>query len=156
MGFLMPLYRIVYFSRTADDIDLAERHDQILAVSRRNNAKDAISGALVAGNGFYLQCLEGRRSVVNQAFLRVAQDRRHEGVELLEAVPVHERLFAAWPMLFINVHLTPPVEVSRFTADHTFDPSLMTPTMAVSFVTAAAQYAISNAPLADTSSVILL
>ena len=152
----MPLYRIVYFSKTTDDVDLSARYDQILETSRRNNARDAISGALVAGNGFYLQCLEGRRAAINQAFLRIAQDRRHDGVELLEAHPVHERLFAAWPMLFIDLHQTPPVEVRRFTADHTFDPSLMTPTMAVSFVTAAAQYAISSAPLTDTSSVILL
>lgn len=152
----MPLYRIVYFSRTANDPDAESSHDHILATSRRNNERDAISGALVAGNGFYLQCLEGRRGRVNEAFLRIATDRRHEGVELVVVQPANERLFAAWPMLFIDLHETPPVEIRRFTADHTFDPSLMTPEMAVSFLAATAHYAINHASLTDASNVILL
>jgi hypothetical protein len=152
----MPLYRIIYFSRTANCQNQENSHDQILATSRRNNEVDAISGALVAGNGFYLHCLEGRRGRVNGAFLRIARDRRHEGVELLDVQPVNERLFAAWPMLFIDLHETPPVEIRRFTADHTFDPSLMTPSMAVSFLAATANYAVNHASLSDTSSVILL
>jgi hypothetical protein len=152
----MPLYRIVYFSRTANSQDTDNNHDQILSTSRRNNERDAISGALVAGNGFYLQCLEGRRGRVNEAFLRITGDRRHESVELLEVKPVNERLFATWPMLFIDLHETPPVEIRRFTADHTFDPSLMTPEMAVSFLIATANYAVDHASLSDASNVILL
>ena len=152
----MPLYRIVYFSRIADGQDIADSHDQILATSRRNNEHDAISGALVVGNSFYLHCLEGRRGRVNATFQRIAADRRHDGVELLEVLPVNERLFAAWPMLFIDLHQTPPVEIRRFTADHTFDPSLMTPLMAVSFLSAIAHYAVNHASLSDESNVILL
>jgi hypothetical protein len=89
--------RLIYASRAvkADD---ASDHDAILAVSRRNNGMDGISGILWSHDGRFLQLLEGPPESVGSAYERIARDRRHTDIEVLEDRCVDERLFADWSM----------------------------------------------------------
>lgn len=54
------MIQIAYFS-TAAVPQTPELIHNILAVSRANNARDDISGLLVAGGGRYMQVIEGSR-----------------------------------------------------------------------------------------------
>lgn len=70
----------------------------ILAVSRRCNERDGITGALICRGDLYLQLLEGPQELVEAAYQRIGWDRRHLDIKLLSRRTVTERLFPGWAM----------------------------------------------------------
>ena len=93
----VSLHRLVYWSRNAlfhTTSDLEAEMRAILAVSRRNNARENITGALLLYNdGCFAQVLEGPPAAVSQRFERIRTDPRHHDVTLLQAGPAPRRLF---------------------------------------------------------------
>jgi hypothetical protein len=92
----MSIFQLIYASRPFgfDEGTLAA----ILIVSRRNNARDGVTGALICRGDLYLQLLEGPQEMVERAFQRIEWDRRHLEVKLLSRRNVTERLFPGWAM----------------------------------------------------------
>ncbi len=90
------IFRVVYCSRVRPGmtIDLPA----ILEISRRNNARDGITGALMSCGGGFAQALEGPLDAVQRTFERIQCDPRHSDVVVLEARSVDERLFGKWDM----------------------------------------------------------
>ena len=89
------MIQIVYISTAKVGADALP---QILAVSRTNNARDAITGLLYAGGGRFLQVLEGPSLKVDLAIARIAKDPRHRAVVTLSRREIAEREFGAWSM----------------------------------------------------------
>lgn len=71
----------------------------ILSGARRNNRRDAITGALLCRHDLYLQLIEGPAAAIDAAYARIAVDDRHTDVRLLLTDTVGERMFAGWDML---------------------------------------------------------
>ena len=92
----MPIFQLIYASTPFgfDEGTLAG----LLIVSRRNNERDGITGALICRGDLYLQLLEGPQEMVDSAFRRIKWDRRHVDVRLLSRQNVTERLFPEWAM----------------------------------------------------------
>ena len=92
----MPLLQVVYASRPFgfDSSVLSN----ILIDARRANARDDITGALIARQDLYLQLLEGPEDKVRAAYDRIARDDRHVEVTPLVDRRVTERLFPGWAM----------------------------------------------------------
>ena len=100
---MTALYRVVYCSRNVlpeHPGALAAQVRRILEVSRRNNARDGISGALLFSGGCFAQALEGPQDAVETAFERIQCDERHTEITVLGAGPIAERDFADWSMAF--------------------------------------------------------
>lgn len=76
--------------------------DRMLATARRRNPQVGVTGALLFNEDWFVQILEGGRAAVHATFHRIAQDPRHEGVELLVDMAVPERLFPDWSMGFVG------------------------------------------------------
>ena len=100
---MTQLYRVLYCSRntvagTPEDVAADVR--AILACSRRNNARDGITGGLLFSAGVFAQVLEGPASAVERTFERIQCDERHGEVTVLQAGPVAARDFPAWSMAF--------------------------------------------------------
>ena len=94
----MPgLHTIVYVSHALGDVPDAEL-ERILEVSRRNNTRDGITGALLHHDGSFMQCLEGDEAAVRTAYARIERDQRHGGVMVLLDEPITERSFPDWSM----------------------------------------------------------
>lgn len=73
--------------------------DDILTVSRFNNARDGITGALICRGDLYLQLIEGPEDAIAATFARIeADDDRHVNVQPLVSRPVSERIFPGWAM----------------------------------------------------------
>ncbi len=70
----------------------------ILLVARRNNPRDAITGALICRRDLYLQLLEGPQDAVEARYRSIARDDRHLEVVKRVSRPVTERLFPKWAM----------------------------------------------------------
>jgi len=92
----MPVTQLIYASRPFgfDNLALAG----ILAVARRNNVRDGITGALICREDIYLQLLEGGQTEVKAAFDRIIRDDRHTDIKLLWTGETETRLFPHWAM----------------------------------------------------------
>ncbi len=103
-----PLYRLLYCSRNiiAPDLPSGQAVDMervlrdILAVSRRRNKADTITGALLFTASGFAQVLEGYRETVERTFERIGSDPRHAEVSVLAFTPIERRSFPDWPMAF--------------------------------------------------------
>lgn len=71
----------------------------ILTEARRNNRRDAITGALICRQDLYLQLIEGPAAAIDSLFARIAVDDRHGDVHVLRTATVDERMFPRWEML---------------------------------------------------------
>jgi len=120
------LVRLMYASRTAADVD----QDALLAIVRQckdNNPALGVTGLLChcSSSGIFMQALEGGRSAVNQLYLKIAADKRHTDVELLNYEEVTERRFAGWAMGQVNMTRLNPGLLLKYSATPTLDPYAM-------------------------------
>ncbi|MCD9148052.1 BLUF domain-containing protein [Pseudophaeobacter sp. MA21411-1] len=74
--------------------------EALLAVARRNNQRDHISGLLMYHDGSFLQVLEGEREAVEACITRIAANPNHTQFLRLVQGEVPDRLFPAWSMGF--------------------------------------------------------
>ncbi len=88
------MLQLVYISSSVGKPDVA----QILAASRRNNARDGITGLLYADGVRFLQALEGPADAVEAAFARIKGDPRHRAVVILSRRTIETREFGPWQM----------------------------------------------------------
>ncbi|MBV9881912.1 MAG: BLUF domain-containing protein [Sphingomonadaceae bacterium] len=93
------MFQLVYISTARQPI-VPEMVEQILAASRRNNARNGISGLLVAGRRRFLQALEGPEQAVLDAYAEIKRDPRHHALVLLTGRSVETRAFGDWSMAF--------------------------------------------------------
>ncbi|UZK66399.1 BLUF domain-containing protein [Sphingomonas sp. M1-B02] len=84
----------------------------ILAVSRANNRRDAITGMLYADGGRFLQALEGPPDKVEAAIDRIKADKRHRSIVILSSREIETREFGEWEM----AHSTPGEDADSFIA----------------------------------------
>ena len=102
---MSDLYRLVYTSR--NHLEGGEDEQKaavagVLAVSKRNNARVGVTGALLFNSGSFAQVLEGSRTAVETTFERIQRDPRHSDVAVLQCEPVASRAFPNWSMGFIG------------------------------------------------------
>lgn len=90
---------ITYVS-VADPLIGADDIEAILASARRNNEREALTGAL-AYNGYnFLQLLEGPAEKVEACLATIRADPRHSGMVEVRRRTVEVRDFGDWAMLY--------------------------------------------------------
>lgn len=117
----MYLIKLVYASRVSSGVTGATVKE-ILAVSRRNNARDGITGSLLFNSDFFLQCLEGPREAVNRAYLRILRDARHQDPQILDYGELVSRGFGAWSMGYIGEGPLNRETILKYLPGEQFDP----------------------------------
>ena len=92
----MTIHQLIYMSEPFgfDDGIL----NGILSISRRNNTRDGLTGALVCRRDIYLQLLEGPMAAVEATYARIAGDDRHLALKRLWSGEVGDRIFPDWAM----------------------------------------------------------
>lgn len=93
----MAVHQLIYMSEPFgfDDGML----NGILSISRRNNTREDITGALICRRDIYLQLLEGPRAPIEAAFARIKRDDRHLAIAHLCEGDAPMRIFPDWAML---------------------------------------------------------
>jgi len=92
----MPLVQLVYASRPFGYNEAALAG--ILLDARHCNARDGITGALIARQDLFLQLLEGPAESVDAAYQRISRDDRHIEVRRLTRRETQTRMFPGWAM----------------------------------------------------------
>ena len=93
------MLQLVYISTSRQPLD-PQALDQILAVSRRNNAKAGVTGLLLSGGRRFLQVLEGPEHQLHATFDRIAADPRHFAIVELSKREIMSRQFGEWAMAY--------------------------------------------------------
>ena len=94
------LHRLVYVSRShmptdgSADAEIAD----IVAKSSQRNRSVAVTGVLLAYNGWFIQALEGSYDTLKPLYDRICGDPRHGEVILKIVEPATARLFNRWGM----------------------------------------------------------
>jgi len=105
------MLQLVYVSSVSPNAANADPAT-ILAASRANNGRDAITGLLYSDGTRFLQALEGPQDKVEAAFERIRQDSRHRAVVVLSRRDIDAREFGEWAM----AHRTPGSDADQFIA----------------------------------------
>lgn len=95
------MIRLIYISRT-DNITF-ENNKDILTSSFEFNQGHDVSGVLVYGLGFFIQCLEGDEKTVDALYETISQDTRHYDVKLVCKTQIDKRDFPQWNMSLMNI-----------------------------------------------------
>jgi hypothetical protein len=131
----MNIVRLIYASRLKKKLDHAAV-EKIADVSRRNNRKLGVTGALCSSPRGFLQILEGPPAAVNELYNRIVRDPRHADVTLLEYVRVPFREFENWSMAYIHTDEIAQALLHKYSTHRVFDPFTMGPMQARVFLLA--------------------
>lgn len=101
----MGLLSILYVSTCNLGGNPGNEIDKILAVSRWNNAKLGITGAIAYTGGQFAQCIEGPATVVEALLARITADPRHGDVSIVQRSDINERQFSGWSMAYAGPSL---------------------------------------------------
>ena len=117
------LVRLMYASRAADSVN-AEELAAILKKSKENNAAAGVTGVLCFcfDADIFLQVIEGSRNAVSALYNRIAQDRRHREVVLLNYEEIGERHFSSWSMGQVNMNRLNPALLLKYSERSVLDP----------------------------------
>ncbi len=93
------LHQIAYVSLSREKLDASTLSD-ILSTSKSNNGREEITGVLMYHDRIYFQIIEGEKAVVEDLFVRIEEDDRHESIALIWDDDVEHRDFPKWLMGF--------------------------------------------------------
>ena len=88
---------VIYTSSAAPGLSVRDL-DDILAVSRRNNAGWHLTGVLLFEGGTFLQVVEGPAWPLAKALSRIQADQRHSKMDVLSDYETDRRYFPQWAM----------------------------------------------------------
>ena len=114
----MSLVSLIYTSDAIGSVDV----ESILSVTRRQNETNSITGTLFFRADHFIQCLEGSREAVNQAYARIMKDERHENLLLLDYRDICERSFPGWSMGYLPESSISQPTLLKYSGSQRFDP----------------------------------
>ena len=102
IAIILPMHRLIYKSRCIGTVgwDLV---NEIIGSSEAQNTQDNITGVLLATESHFLQVIEGEFEEINNLFLRIARDAKHDKVQLISFACIESRLFGGWAMHGVGI-----------------------------------------------------
>jgi len=128
----MPV-RLVYYSRALRDMSLQDIQN-ILSTARHNNAELEICGMLCYESNWFIQALEGDRDEVNELYLEIADDPRHDNIVIISYDYVDSCIFPNWHMGYASNSGLVNQMLTQFGME-TLDPEQLTAAQALEFLT---------------------
>lgn len=130
----MYLTRLMYFSTANSSVDA--NVEQILDSARTFNKTEDVSGVLWFDGDIFIQVLEGQREAVSRTYHRIAADKRHQDIELVECVAIDERLFGDWTMGYLAATKANRAKILKYSGHSDMRPREMSPGSMLKFLLA--------------------
>lgn len=99
----MPTFRLIY--RSHNRIPRDQRRAELGAIfstARSRNRELGVTGALLVRDDWFVQALEGDEATVQELYVRICKDVRHERISVLESGEVDDRVFSRWAMARVS------------------------------------------------------
>jgi hypothetical protein len=117
----MFLIRLVYTRPISDQFSSSDI-ESILDTARNKNGKSNVTGMLCFNRKYFLQCLEGSRTQVNETYHKILNDSRHHNIIMLDYKQINSREFSEWSMGYMpESSLTTPINL-KFSGTPEFEP----------------------------------
>ncbi|MCU4579928.1 BLUF domain-containing protein [Acinetobacter gyllenbergii] len=102
----MESVRLLYVSKIKNiDLNLKTNLIKILDEAVDFNYRNDIRGVLYYGHGYFVQCLEGPKSIVDDLFYnKIVKDERHINCEILYYTECENHFFSQWSMKFSPIN----------------------------------------------------
>ncbi|CAM3650613.1 BLUF domain-containing protein [Mucilaginibacter galii] len=105
---------LVYISTAYRLLNQDELLD-ILAVSRKNNQRNNLTGMLLYGEGTFIQVLEGDADVLTKTYETIIADQRHKNIIKMAEGDIDTPNFPHWSMGFKSASAKELQELGGFT-----------------------------------------
>jgi CheY-like chemotaxis protein len=127
------VYRLTYCSRPCPEVlaDPAKALSDILMAAYDFNGTHNITGALLFCDAWFVQTLEGPQEALDQLYVRIKADGRHEQLKRMDAAPAGVRMFSDWNMLGM---IRTELEISKFLNETNFDPTVLDETQILALI----------------------
>lgn len=93
------MHQIIYMSRATHPMSDDELEALLRNASLKNEQR-GITGALVYGDGQFMQIMEGEKDVLDTLYATVSRDPRHTDLTKLTDKEISHRSFSNWSMAF--------------------------------------------------------
>lgn len=117
----MYLVRLIYASQPTAAFT-PESIEQILEASRKHNGQLAVTGLMYFNQHYFLQCLEGSRSNVNNIYHRILNDNRHRDPIIVDYKEIEVRDFSSWEMGYLPETKATRESYKRYSTTGEFSP----------------------------------
>lgn len=117
----MEYTQLLYVSKAASTL-CRNDIDDILNVATQFNHSKGISGMLSFSGHYFIQCIEGNRSSINQLYNSINRDNRHQDLEILLYQESGKRLFPQWSMEWIPIEAIQNILTGSSTDMNGFSP----------------------------------
>lgn len=128
----MKLVQLLYYSRASREMSLSDLKD-ILGCARENNNSIDVCGMLCYDKQYFLQALEGERDTVNELYLDIADDPRHDNIVIISYKEIDKQVFPQWQMGYAGSSAQ-FISLLEELGQTEFSPADMTPTQAFTFL----------------------
>lgn len=117
----MSQVQLIYASTASKILTLEDLKD-ILATAARCNKEHRITGFLCADKHYFVQCIEGEKSAIDQLYQNIQKDYRHHSLEILRYEEITIRAFPEWAMAAVLDMERHQKILSKFRDDDSFQP----------------------------------
>jgi len=114
------MHHIIYMSRGVHPMTDHELQ-RLLQQDRTENERQSITGALVYGDGQFMQIIEGEESVLASLYAKLLNDPRHMNVVKLADKQILQRSFQEWSMGFQTVSGEEFSQLAGYVEPHKMD-----------------------------------
>lgn len=121
----MYLVRLVYASKIGESGINPSIIEDILVHARTYNHNHGITGMLAFNSNYFLQCLEGARTPVNDLYATITQDPRHQNIVILDYDEIAARAFPQWAMGYAGESALQRPLLLKYSNQDTFNPFQM-------------------------------
>ncbi|KAA2234681.1 BLUF domain-containing protein [Salinarimonas soli] len=107
----VPLMRLTYMSRptaSGREPSAVQAMTRLAQQCQALNRLSGLTGALLVGEEWFIQVLEGESTAVLGALDRINRDARHEDLRIFELTPASGRMFGGWAMHVGRVEAVEP------------------------------------------------
>ncbi|MBF0266397.1 MAG: BLUF domain-containing protein [Gammaproteobacteria bacterium] len=95
----ITIKRIIYTSDASPSFN--EKYlPQLVESCQKQNTELGVSGILLYGTGKFLQVLEGDETEIDNIFIRILKDERHQNIIVIEENTIKKKDFENWSMGF--------------------------------------------------------
>lgn len=98
----MNLRVVTYSSFASPGLQPAD-FEEILTLSRANNARDAVTGLLMFNGAAFTQSIEGPTAAIDRLVMRIANDARQCQMEICDDRAIDRRIFPDWTMGYVRL-----------------------------------------------------
>jgi hypothetical protein len=117
----MRLVRLIYASALSENTDSSELA-KIHQVALKMNPQFGLTGVLLFGEDYFLQCIEGGREAVNNLYCKILKDARHKQCLLLDYSEISVRSFYEWSMKLVLLTAEKSKSLGKFSIHPRFNP----------------------------------